>query len=115
MILFKFRAVGGPLLWEALGHGLLGLGLKRALASQVVKQAICRLKPDKEDVTGSYSSNEILNGPDFLFERLADVSRSFFTLVTVTKSLLACAFIPILKPLKGPVKCTHTGQLLGPA
>ena len=31
MILFKLRVVGGPLLWEALGHGLLGLGLKRAL------------------------------------------------------------------------------------
>ena len=27
----KLRVVGGPLLWEALGHGLLGLGLKRAL------------------------------------------------------------------------------------
>ena len=31
MFLFKLRVVGGPLLWEALGHGLLGLGLKRAL------------------------------------------------------------------------------------
>ena len=31
VFLFKLRVVGGPLLWEALGHGLLGLGLKRAL------------------------------------------------------------------------------------
>ena len=28
----KLRAVGGPLLWEALGRGLLGLCLKMALA-----------------------------------------------------------------------------------
>ena len=35
VILFKFRVVGGPLLWEALGHGLLGLGLKRALSATV--------------------------------------------------------------------------------
>ena len=33
MFLFKLRNVGGPLLWEALGHGLLGLGLKRALVT----------------------------------------------------------------------------------
>ena len=33
MFLFKLRVVGGPLLWEALGHGLLGLGLKRAMMS----------------------------------------------------------------------------------
>ena len=33
MFLFKLRIVGGPFLWEALGHGLLGLGLKRALVS----------------------------------------------------------------------------------
>ena len=27
----KLRTVGGPFLWEALGHGLLGLCLKMAL------------------------------------------------------------------------------------
>ena len=29
----KLRTVGGPLLWEALGRGLLGLCLKMALGS----------------------------------------------------------------------------------
>ena len=31
MLIHNLRNVGGPLLWEALGHGLLGLGLKRVL------------------------------------------------------------------------------------
>ena len=38
VFLFKLRVVGGPLLWEALGHGLLGLGLKRALLLLMAKE-----------------------------------------------------------------------------
>ena len=45
MFIFKLRVVGGPLLWEALGHGLLGLGLKRALEQGFIKGLI--IKPVK--------------------------------------------------------------------
>ena len=36
MLIHNLKNVGGPLLWEALGHGLLGLGLKRALPTLYV-------------------------------------------------------------------------------
>ena len=42
MFIFKLRVVGGPLLWEALGHGLLGLGLKGALF--LYEDAACTVK-----------------------------------------------------------------------
>ena len=32
----KLKNVGGPLLWEALGHGLLGLCLKIALVAKLL-------------------------------------------------------------------------------
>ena len=47
--------------------------------------------------------NAILNGPDFLFEQLACVYRSWCVHGTVTPTLLACAFLPLLKSsLKDP-------------
>ena len=66
----------------------------------IVKEAACRLKPGKSDVSGGYSSDAILHGPDILFDYLAMVIRSFLIHGTVTKSLLACAFLPLLKSLK---------------
>ena len=68
----------------------------------IVKEAACRLKPGKSDVSGGYSSDAILHGPDILFDYLAMVIRSFLIHGTVTKSLLACAFLPLLKSLKDP-------------
>ena len=58
----------------------------------------------KSDVSGSYSSDALLNGPDALFDSLASIIRSFLLHSTVTKSLLACAFLPLLKSLKDPSK-----------
>ena len=48
MFIFKLRVVGGPLWWEALGHGLLGLGLKRALEQGFIKGLI--IKPVKLEI-----------------------------------------------------------------
>ena len=42
------------------------------------------------------------NGPDELFDALAVVFRSFLIHGTGTKSLLACAFLPLLKSMKDP-------------
>ena len=40
----------------------------------VVKTAACKLKAQKSDVSGWYTSDALLNAPDFLFEQLAIVS-----------------------------------------
>ena len=43
----------------------------------VVKEAACRLKPSKSDVSEGYTSDALLNAPDSLFECLAAIIRSF--------------------------------------
>ena len=61
------------------------------------------MKKGKADVTGGFSSDAILNGPDVLFDKLAFIYRSWCVHGTVTPSLLACAFLPLLKSsLKDP-------------
>ena len=65
--------------------------------SNIVKEAICRMKPHKMDISQGWSSDSLLHGPDILFEHLAAVFRSWMRHGHVTQSILACAFIPILK------------------
>ena len=47
------------------------------LTGDIVKQAACKMKPKKGDVSESYTSDAILNAPDILFELLAYVFRSW--------------------------------------
>ena len=67
------------------------------VTNEVVKLAAVTMKKSKGDVTGSYTSDAIRNVPDLLFDRLASVFRSWLCHGTVTRSLLACAFMPLLK------------------
>ena len=68
-----------------------------------MKKAAGLMKSGKADISGGFSSDAILNGPDILFEQLASVYRSWCVHGTVTSSLLACAFLPLLKSsLKDP-------------
>ena len=68
-----------------------------------VKEAAASMKTGKADVSGGFNSDAILNGPDSLFDNLALVYRSWCIHGTVTQSLLACAFLPLLKnALKDP-------------
>ena len=69
----------------------------------IVKEAMCKMKPHKSDVTSSYTSDALLNAPDIAFEQLAIVFRSWLTHGKITPSLLACSFLPLLKSsLKDP-------------
>ena len=53
----------------------------------------------------SYTSDAILYAPDCFFELLSQIFRSWLLHGTVTKSLLACAFIPLYKGgMKDPSK-----------
>ena len=83
------------------------------VTGDIVKEAACRMKPNKSDVPGSYSSDALLNGPDSLFNCLAAIIRSFLIHSTVTKSLLAYAFLPLLKALKGPSKTDSYREIAG--
>ena len=68
-----------------------------------MKQACQRLKPGKADVTGGFTSDVLLHGPDKLFDYLAGIFRSFMVHGEVTLELLSCAFIPLFKGgLKNP-------------
>ena len=55
------------------------------------------MKPGKKDVSGSYSSDVFLHGPDNMFLILAEVFRSFLIHGTVSEQILACAFLPLYK------------------
>ena len=69
----------------------------------VVKSAATKMKGGKSDVSGSFTSDVILHAPDSFFEVIAAVFRSFLTHGTVSRQLLACAFLPLLKSsLKDP-------------
>ena len=70
---------------------------------QVVKQACCRMRPGKRDVSEAYSSDVFLHAPDSLFQHLAEVFKSFLTHGTVSLQILCCAFLPLFKGgLKNP-------------
>ena len=62
-----------------------------------VKEAVGLLKPRKGDVSGGFSSDALINAPDLLFDQVAQIFQSWLFHGTVTLSLLACAFLPLLK------------------
>jgi hypothetical protein len=75
----------------------------RKVTSHVVKTAAVNMKPHKMDVSQGFTSDCIINAPDILFEQLALVFQDWLCHGTVTRSILACAFIPLVKSsLKDP-------------
>ena len=71
----------------------------------VVKDAATLMKPNKADVSGSFTSDVFLNAPDILFVHLAAIFQSFVLHGTITKEILSCAFLPLYKGgLKDPCK-----------
>ena len=68
-----------------------------------VKEAVGLLKPRKGDVSGGFTSDTLINAPDITFDQLALIFQSWLFHGTLTLSLLACAFLPLLKSsLKDP-------------
>ena len=74
----------------------------RRLSAEVVKKAAMRLKPHKMDVSQGFSSDCLLHAPDLMFQLLSLVFQDWLTHGTVTRSILSCAFIPLLKSNKDP-------------
>ena len=67
------------------------------ITGENVKEAVGLMKRGKTDVTGGYSSDAILNGPDILFTTIAAAFKSWCIHGKVTTSLLSCGFLPLLK------------------
>ena len=78
-----------------------------------VKEATCKMKPGKSDVSDGYSSDALLHGPDILFDCLSMTICSFLIHGTVTTCLLVCAFLPLLKSLKDPAKTDSYRAIAG--
>ena len=73
------------------------------ITGEAIKTAVTMMKKGKCDVSGSYTTDAIKNAPDILYEHLASVYRSWLVHGTVSRPLLACAFLPLLKSsLKDP-------------
>ena len=79
-----------------------------------VKEAVNKMEEGKSDVSGSFTSNALSNAPDLLFDMLASVYRSWLIHGTVTNSVLACAFLLLLKnSLKDPSSTTSYRAIAG--
>ena len=74
------------------------------VTGSAVRRACSRMKAGKIDVSQAYSSDVFLHGPNLLHDHLASVFRSFLVHGTVPLAILACSFMPLLKPRKNPVK-----------
>ena len=64
--------------------GLESMNEVNKVTPEIVKEACSRMKPGKSDVTGSFTSDTLLHGPDILFHYLAGIFRSFLTHGDVT-------------------------------
>ena len=80
---------------------------------EVVKKAAMIMKKHKMDVSQGFSSDALLHAPDLLFGLLADVFRDWLSHGTVTKSILVCAFIPLLKGCKDPASTDNYRAIAG--
>ena len=84
------------------------------VTGSVVKEADVRLKAGKSDVSGSYTSDTILNAPDIFFDHMSIVYRSWLVHGTVSLCLLALAFLPLFKGgVKDPSKTSSYRAIAG--
>ena len=86
------------------------------LTGLAVKLAASGIKKGKMDVSGSYGSDAIRHAPDSFYDYLAAVYRSWLVHGTVSRPLLACAFLPLLKSnLKNPAETKSYRAIAGSA
>ena len=84
------------------------------ISGEIVKEAACKMKPGKGDVSEGYTSDAILNAPDIFFDQLALVYRSWMVHGTVSLNLIACAFLPLIKnSLKNPAETNSYRAIAG--
>ena len=88
----------------------------RKVTGMKVKEAVCLMKDAKSDISGGFTSDALKNAPDQLFEMIACIYRSWLIHGTVTNSVLACAFLLLLKSsLKDPASTNSYRAIAGSA
>ena len=87
--------------------GLDSIAEVNKISGAAVKKACSLMKPGKSDVSGGFTSDILLHGPDILFDHLALIFRSFLVHGNVTLELLSCAFLPLYK---GGLKDPHSSD-----
>ena len=86
----------------------------KKVTAEVVKRAVLKMKRHKMDVSQGFSSDALLHAPDLLFQLLAMTFQDWLTHGTVTRSILSCAFIPLLKSnLKDPASTDSYRAIAG--
>ena len=65
--------------------------------SEIVKEAMKKIKPNKSDPIFDFTSDFLKNAPEILFEHLALILRSFMVHGHVTETLLLATLVPIVK------------------
>ena len=84
------------------------------VTGSAVKNAAAKIKPGKADVSGSFTSYVILHAPDSFFDAIAAVFRSFLVHGTVTRQLIVCSFLTLLKSsLKDPASTASYRAIAG--
>ena len=73
------------------------------ITPDLVKAAIKKLKSDKSDVSGCFTSDCLKSAPDIFHGQLAAVFRAFLFHGHVSHDLLVCALSPIVKDPNGDV------------
>lgn len=69
----------------------------------LIKAAVKKLKTDKVDVSGQFTSDCLKSAPDIFFSQLATLFRSFLTHGYISKDLIVCALYPIVKDPNGDI------------
>lgn len=78
------------------------------ITGKIIKEACLKIKPSKSDVSGSFTSDVLLNAPDILFDHLSLIFKSFLMHGTVSLQLLSCAFLPLFKGGLKNSECTDS-------
>ena len=72
-------------------------------SADLVKAAIKKLKVDKSDVSGQFTSDCLRAAPDIFCNQLASLFRSFLCHGYISSNLLVCALSPIVKDPNGDI------------
>ena len=73
------------------------------VTADLIKTAIKKLKPDKTDVSGNFTSDCLKAAPDIFCEKLSTVFRACLIHGYISYDLLVCALSPIVKDPNGDI------------
>ena len=76
------------------------------LTPEVVKRALGKLKKDKGDESGDFTSDCLMEAPDEFSEVLASLFRSYLTHGYISSKLLVCDLSTIVKDSNGDIAST---------